>query len=299
MRITNRLIVETSLNDLQKILRKLLGVQEKLSSGKRVNRPSDDPFSTHKAISSRGAVVVLEQFSRNIEEIRGWVSATDSTLSTVTEALREVRTLAIQAANSTLSPSDRENIALRIDEYKEMVFQLSGERYNGRYLFSGTRTMERPFTWNGEEVVYGGNDAHMKVNIGSGTEISFNLTGREVFMGEEAGEGSVFGLLNRLARAVREGDLQEVSGLLLQQLDRAAERVTEKQGIIGSTEDRLERMKEFLAGLVERERGQLSEEEEIDLAEAVMDLQLNNTAYQSSLASCARVILPSLLDYLR
>lgn len=298
MRITNRMITESSLNDLQKVLENLLKVQEQLSSGKRINRPSDDPFSTHRVISSRGTVLVLEQYAKNISEIKGWVSTTDYALTHVTEALREVRTLAIQAANGYLTDTDRENIALRIDEFREMILQLSSQQYSGRYIFSGTRTGEQPFTWTGTDVTYNGNDAHIRINIGPGAELTVNLTGEEVFMNVGPLGTNVFKLLYDLAQAVREGDVEEVGGSLLRQLDQAMDQVVEKLGVAGSVTDRLEKMESVISELIVREKELLSREEDVDLAEAVMNLNFKESAYQASLAACARVILPSLLDYL-
>lgn len=297
MRITDKMIADGAGNDLQRALARLLGVQEKLSSGKRVNRPSDDPFATHRAISSRGSILVLEQFRRNISEIKGWVSATDQTLMRVNDLLRDARTLAIQAANGYLTASDRENIALRIDEMREGLLQASQEKFAGRYIFSGTRTGDKPFTWTGSEVEYNGNDTHMTVNLGPGAELTFNLTGDEVFVDVASGE-SVFGLLYSLAQAVRAGETTEVGGALLGRLDDVMDRVTEKLGIVGAAYDRLENMDSVLSEVIERERGLLSEAEDVDLAEAVMDLSMQQTAYQASLAASAKVILPTLLDYL-
>jgi flagellar hook-associated protein 3 FlgL len=292
------MITETSLADLQRVLGKLMEVQEQLSSGKRINRPSDDPFSTHRAVSSRGALLVLEQFEKNINEIKGWVSTTDYALTHVTEALREVRTLAVQAANGYLEDTDRESIALRIDEYREMIFQLSQQQYSGRYIFSGTRTGEQPFTWTGSDVVYNGNDAHMKVNIGPGADLTFNLTGEEVFMNLGVEGTNLFKLLYDLAQAVRAGEHEEVGGSYLAAIDDAMDRVVEKLGVVGSSTNRLEKMEAVLSELIVRERSLLSEVEDVDLAEAVMNLNLRENAYQASLAACARVILPSILDYL-
>ncbi len=298
MRITNRMISENTLKDLQRVLGEVLAVQEQLSTGKRVNRPSDDPFAAHRAISSRGAVLVLEQYARNVSEIKGWVTTTDYALSNITEALREVRTLAIQAANGYLTGTDRENIALRIDEFRDTIMQLSRQQYAGRYVFSGTRTGEEPFTWTGTDVAYNGNAEHIRVNIGPGADLAVNVTGEETFMNIGASGTNVFKLLYDLAQAVRAGDHQAVGGELLGAIDDAMDRVVEKQGVTGSAANRLERMESLISQLTEREMSLLSEAEDVDLAEAVMNMNLKQSAYQASLAACARVILPSLLDYM-
>ncbi|MEJ5187511.1 MAG: flagellin, partial [Candidatus Geothermincolales bacterium] len=215
------------------------------------------------------------------------------------DALIEVRTLAIQAANDTLSPSDRENIAQRMDEFNELIFKLTHERYSGRYVFSGTRTDDPPFVRDGDDVVYQGNSAHIRVNIGEGAPVAFNLTGDEVFMGIGDQGRSLFKLLSDLAAAIRQGDARRVGGELLGEIDEALDRVAEKLGVVGAVAQRLEKMEEVISGLMVKHRELLSLAEDADLAEAVMDFQFKQTAYQASLAACARAIMPTILDYLK
>lgn len=299
MRITNRMAHEMVLADLQRSLGSMMKSQEKLSTAKRVNRPSDDPTAAHRAISSRAQLMVLDQFNRNIGEVKAWVNTTEYALRSVSDALIEVRTLAIQAANDTLSPSDRENIAQRIDEFNELIFKLTHERYSGRYVFSGTRTDDPPFVRDGDDVIYQGNSAHIRVNIGEGAPVAFNLTGDEVFMGIGDQGRSLFKLLSDLAAAIRQGDARRVGGELLGEIDEALARVAEKLGVVGAVAQRLEKMEEVISGLMVKHKELLSLAEDADLAEAVMDFQFKQTAYQASLAACARAIMPTILDYLK
>jgi len=299
MRITNRMAHEMVLGDLQRSLESLMRSQEKLSTARRVNRPSDDPTAAHRAISSRAQLMVLDQFSRNIGEVKAWVNTTEYALRAVSDSLIEVRTLVIQAANGTLSPSDRENIAQRVEEFKEHIFQLTHERYSGRYVFSGTRTGEPPFVRSGDDVIYQGNSAHIRVNVGEGSPVAFNLTGEEVFMGIGQQGRSLFKLLSDLSAAIRGGDLRQVGGELLAEVDEALDRVAEKLGVVGAVSQRLERMEEVISGLVVKHRELLSLAEDADLAEAVMEFQFRQTAYQASLAASARAIMPTILDYLK
>ncbi len=299
MRVTNRMAKELVLADLQRGLEALMRAQEKLATGRRVNRPSDDPAAAHRAVSSRAQLLVLNQFSRNMGEARAWMATTEYALQGVSDSLIEVRTLAIQAANGTLSDSDRENIAQLVDSLNEHIFKLTQERYSGRYVFSGTRTDRPPFERSGDDVVYLGNSVSMRVNIGEGHPLTFNLTGEEVFMGLGAGGRSLFKILSDLSSAIRAGDLERVGGELLADLDAALERVAEKLGTAGAVTERLEKMEQVVSGLVVKHRELLSLAEDADLAEAAMDFQFKHTAYQAALAACARAIMPTIMDYLK
>lgn len=298
MRITNKMASDRALSDLYRTMGRLMEAEEQLSSMKRVNRPSDDPFSTHEAISARGQVLLLTQYSKNITNVSGWVGATDTALSSVTDALQSVRTLAVSAANSYLDSTDRESIALQIDQQAESILQLSNQTFSGRYIFSGTRTSTEPFSLTAGGVSYNGNSSRMTRNIGPDATVDMNVTGDEVFMGLSGGN-DVFKLLSDLSAAVRAGSVSEVGGGLLAGIDEAIDRVLEKSGLVGATTNRLEKMEAMVSMLKERQIGLLSEAEDVDIAEAVMKLSVNQTAYQATLAATAKVILPSLIDYLR
>ena len=129
--------------------------------------------------------------------------------------------------------------------------------------------------------------------------MTINITGREAFTGIGPSGISLFRLLFELAQDIRDGDCQRVGGELLGLIDTALEKVVEKRGVIGSTDNHIEKMDDLINQLIERNRELLSEDEDVEITEAVMNLNLMQNAYQASLAACARVIMPSLLDYLR
>lgn len=298
MRITNQMTRDTVLNDLYRSMAALMKAQEQLSSAKRVNRPSDDPFATQKAISARSNIMLLSQYKSNISELSTWVSTSERSLYEVDRTLQDVRNLVVQASTGTLTTDDRNIIADRVDEYRETIFQFTRETVGGRYLFSGSLTDTEPFTWTGADVVYNGNADAMVRNIGPGASVRINVTGEEAFMNVGFPPESTFKMLNDLANAIRGGDVAEI-GSYLERVDDAMSRVLDKVGELGATADRLEKMDSVLDGFIQGHRAQLSDAEDLDLAEGVMNFQLKDNAYQATLAACARIIMPSLIDYLR
>ena len=301
MRVSNQMTVDASLSDLYRTMDNLMKSQQELSSQKRVNSPSDDPFSAYKAIGARSQVSIIEQYSKNIDDINGWVGATDTALTSVNEDLQEVRTLAVSAANGTLDDSQRGTIADQVDQLRDAIVQLGNTKYTDRYLFSGTNTKTKPFTWSGTDVTYSGNSASMNRDIGPGAQVKTNMTGEEVFMGltVNGSTSNVFKLLNDLSTAMRANNTSSVGDSLLQGVDDALNQVEEKLGQVGATENRLTKMSDALSTLKEKQTTLLSNAEDIDIAEATINLQTNQNAYQATLAATAKVILPSLIDYLK
>lgn len=299
MRITNKMTQDAVLNDLYRSMARLMKAQGQLSSMKRVNKPSDDPFATQKAINSRSQLMLLTQYKANITEIGTWCSATEQSLSGINECLQEVRNLVVTAATGAVDDAQRGVIATRIDEARESILQYGNTQTAGRYLFSGTMTATEPFAWTGVDLVYNGNADRMTRNIGPGASVQVNVTGDEVFMGIGAPPGTnIVKLLTDVADAVRAGNVQATSGYL-GGVDDALERVLAKMGEVGATASRLDKMTVVLDGFIMSRRIELSEAEDMDLAEGVMNVQTRDNAYQAALAACARIITPSLIDYLR
>jgi flagellar hook-associated protein 3 FlgL len=272
--------------------------QGQLASMKRVNKPSDDPFATQKAISSRSQLMLLTQYKSNISEISTWSSATEQCLAGVNDCFQEVRNLVVSAASGTLGQQEREAIAGRIDEFRESVLEFANTQAAGRYLFSGSLTETEPFTWTGADVVYNGNADGMTRNIGPGASVRINVTGEEAFMGIGAPPTSSIKMLADIADAVRAGDVGTIGGYLTG-VDAVLDRVLGKMGEVGATASRLEKMTTVLDGFVLSRQKELSEAEDLDIAEGIMNLQVRDNAYQAALAACARIITPSLIDYLR
>ena len=116
-----------------------------MSSGKDINRPSDDPYRAGRAIGLRTDLEGMAQHERNIDEALGWQTVTDTALTTITKFSQRARELVVQGATDTLSQSDRNAIAQEIDQIIAGMKQEANATYDGRYVFAGTSTSTRPY----------------------------------------------------------------------------------------------------------------------------------------------------------
>lgn len=400
MRVTHRMITTQVMTNLNSITGRLLRVQDMLSSGKVLRRPSDDPVKLNHVLLLRTSIRKLEQYTQNAEDGVSWLNLTDTSLNQATVLLQKIRTLAIQGASGTLTPEDRRMIATEVQKYLEELIGIGNTTYAGKYIFSGTETLTVPFAFQGGRVVYQGNGDAIRREIEEGVIVQLSVPGDDVFFrGFEAwsnedidvavyqgqrfrvngvevvvddhnGDGSVtfedlvytvntnpdlkssvyaFTDGKRLFLRSRTEDafvLEEVSGALLQEwgfLDGFGNISTtnsrEASGILKAVQDlvaHLERNEvarisgEDLAKLdealdlllkVRAEVGArtlrmenavnrfmdfalsfkklLSLDEDIDVAEVVVQLQEHQNVYQMALAAAARLLQPTLLDFLR
>jgi len=164
---------------------KLALSQERIATGKRILRPSDDVIGTAKSLATRKQISQIGNYRKAIDSSRPYFDSANSSLQDVSGILTEARALITQGMNGTLNDSDRALIGGQLDQLVDQLVDVANSQFGDRYLFGGTLTKEPPFafeTVNGaRQVVYKGDDGVQRIKIGSGTEIGVNIPGSEIF----------------------------------------------------------------------------------------------------------------------
>lgn len=293
-RVTQSLISRQALQNLQASLSRTGKLQERLSTGRQLNRPSDSPTGLVTAMQVRAQQTRTAQYLRNADSAIGWLNTTDSALQGASQLLNRARDLAVQGSNSgAIGEQGREAIAQELVAIKENLLQIANQTYNGRALFNGT-TQAIPVFADGtsaEPYKYLGNEGAVTRALGASTMLTINVTGSLVF-GD--GDDSTFEVLDDLAEQVRGGQPVE-----LERLDAARDKVLHALGEIGTRTNRVENLKALAEEEAYNLEISLTEVENIDLPETIMALQMQEVSYQAALAATSRVLQPSLLDFLR
>ncbi|HEY4623727.1 MAG TPA: flagellar hook-associated protein FlgL, partial [Solibacillus sp.] len=186
MRVTQSMLSSNMLRNLNVSYGKMSKYQEQLTSGKIVNRPSDDPVVAVKGMGYRVDLDKNAQFQRNIKELYSWNDATDEALDQVGSALHRVQELVTNAANDTNTPEDREKIN---EEIKQIQFQLrdiANTKVGENYIFTGTHTNSPLFKADGTMTTGTGIDKSIQVNVFDGIAMDINLPGKKLFEGIDA-----------------------------------------------------------------------------------------------------------------
>lgn len=141
MRVTNRMITNTTLANIQKNKQNLTTLEEQYNSGKKIQRPSDDPIIAVRALRLRSNLKEINQYyERNIPDARSWMEITESALQQVTGLMTSIHTLCDQGAHDTLTAEDRQSISETLQQYKSQIYQEGNATYAGRYVFTGYKT---------------------------------------------------------------------------------------------------------------------------------------------------------------
>jgi flagellar hook-associated protein 3 FlgL len=293
-RITNQSMSRTVLANNQRTLSRLATYQEQLSSQKKVNRVSDDPVAAKQSMRYRTEKNEADKYLDNINKATAFMSATDSSLAEMSQVLDAVKGLAVQGANGTQDAGSRQALAQSVDSYLTRLVDLGNTVHDGRYIFSGTSVLQQPFAKQDGEVVYQGNLDRFEVAVGPSARVTVNESGHQLFQGDV----DVFAALGDLREALDGDDPQAVQALITT-IDAAHEYLNDLHGSMGGRMQRLEltmsQMESSRANL-----GQLiSQAEDVDITEAISQLQLNQVALEAGIQAGAKVLQPSLLDFLR
>ena len=290
MRVSNAMMAENIQNYLYKQTKALLKTQESIASGKRINRLSDDPIGMGQALGYRRTISKLEQFNENITSARQHLDTVENILAAVTELLEDTKDIAADQ-----DPSMRSMMADQVVTIRDQIFQLANSRNNGNYLFSGDLTDTQPFELDTATGVYsyqgdGGTKDHI---IGEGLQVNIIADGSQIFQGA----GDVFDVLNDLEAALRADDGDGVTDQL-PLLSEIVEGLNGIRAINAGQSKRLEATQNYNKAFNVNVSDLLSQVEDTDIVEAAINLQLQETAYETTLATAAKIIQPNLMNFL-
>jgi flagellar hook-associated protein 3 FlgL len=295
MRITSSMVSDTVVKNLQNNLGALEQLQSQLTSGKRLNRPSDDPPAVETALNYHATIAAGEQYLRNMDNSTAWLQATDSTLGSATDLLQRARELAVQGANDTLDTNQKGDIAAEVDQLLQQMVQLGNATLKGQRLFAGLKTDANPFTLNAgppTTVSYGGDSGQMQREIDVGTTLAINMPGNTAF-------APAFSALVSLRDNLRAGNSAAVRATDLPGVDAALDTVLTTRATVGAKVNRLEAAQSRQQELQARITELLAKTEDTDYTAAISDFTQQQTVYQASLQTAAKTLQPSLMDYLR
>jgi flagellar hook-associated protein 3 FlgL len=293
MRVTEGSITTRVLANLQRNVAHGARIQEQLSSGKQISRPSDSPTGTVSSMQLRGEARVNQQYSRNADDGLGWLGAVDNTLTASMPLINRARDLTIQGLNSGIAtPQSREAMAIEVDNIRESLIGMANTTYLGRPVFGGTTTGSAAYDSAG---VYQGDAGEVLRTVGSNAQVRVGETGPNVF---GTGSDQLFAVLQGISDGLRGGDMTALRDGL-GKLDGAGNLLKSTLSNVGARYNRVSQMHDGAENRMVTLRSQISDIEDIDLPQTIMEMQLQETAYQAALAATAKVIQPSLVEYLR
>jgi flagellar hook-associated protein 3 FlgL len=292
MRVTESSTNRATLANLQLDSSRLADLQEQMSSGRQITKPSDNPTGTVTALQLRSQLSQAKQFQANSNDALGWLTTVDSAYGSITSQLEQVRTLVLQGMNTgTGNPASNSALAQQVDQARASLLSLANASYQGRPVFGGTTAGSVAFDTSGN---YVGDSGTVTRTVGANASVDLNTQATATF---GANGSNLFDLLSGIANDLRTNPANLGSDLT--QLDARQLAITSDRSLAGAKYQRIQTVQSAASTNSLQLTSQLSDLQDIDLAETVVQVTSANTAYQAALATTAKVGQISLMDFLR
>jgi flagellar hook-associated protein 3 FlgL len=183
MRVSTTTVFEQGIFNIQRAQAQLVKQQEQVSTGRRVLSPADDPVAAARALEVTQSRDITEQYQRNGDSANAAIGLEENALTRYTALLQDIRTLAVNAGDGALTPTDLKSIATELrGRYTELLGVANSTDGNGLYLFSGYQGSTQAFTENSPGVVaYNGDQGQRLIQIGATRQVAVSDAGSDVF----------------------------------------------------------------------------------------------------------------------
>lgn len=299
MRITMNNIYGSIISNLDKLADDMRTLNETISSGRKYTTLSDDPVSLISALEIRSIIDETKQYERNVTYGMSWTDSAEIALRQTDEIQSRAREIAVQMASATQSAATRASAAVEVGHLIEQTVALGNSQVAGEYIFSGQKTNISPFTYDSVAgtVTYNGDENDIDIRVGRNNSATINKNGKDAFMdGNET--SNLFTYLIDLKEALEGNDVSGIQDSL-GNLSDAADYINEKIADFGAKRNKLDMKKYIYAELRLSNTERLSDIEDTDLAEAILNLQTKEVAYQAALTAASKVMQLSLVDFMR
>jgi flagellar hook-associated protein 3 FlgL len=290
-RVTSSMTTRSVLSDIENVYSQLTTTQNELSSGKKLPKPSDDPFGTSRALQDSADLAANQQYQTNAQSMGSWLSTTDTALSSINDDLGRVRDLVLQAANGSMSQTDLDSISTELGQLAESIKASGNTQYAGSYVFSGSQTGTQPFTVGGADT-YNGDTSAISRELGQGVNMQVNVTGDTVVT-------PILTAIRQIQADLAAGGTTGNLGTTdLNAIDAAQNTLSAQQAVVGARENRVTLATSRLQQLQQAQTQDLSNTQDADVAQAMIDFSQQSAVYQAALRAGASLIQPTLMNYL-
>jgi flagellar hook-associated protein 3 FlgL len=275
-----------------------------IASQKRINRPSDDPIGMGRVLDYRQTLSSIEQYETNILNGQKRLEITEITLDLVDELLQGVRAIAMSEAGGTTE--SRQLTAGEVKNMFDQVLDLANSKLNGDYMFSGYQTRTAPFsrdetlatTFDQFTVTYNGDDGDARFIVAHNAEITIDADGQPLFHNAAAGGINIFDAMRDLIVALESDDTAAIADQA-DLIDHGRKQINNIRAANSPILYQLMTSENHWQNYKPKIQELLAKEEEVDITQAVVELQSIELAYQTTLATTARITQQGLIDFLK
>lgn len=298
VRVTQNMLNNNMLRNLHRSMGNMDNLQQQLSSGSKINKPSDDPVVAARGMFYRSSLMENDQYKRNVDEAQSWMDMTDSTMDEMGNILKRVRELLVYSGDGAISPDDLKAMGSEVEELKKHMGTLANQQINGKYIFAGTDTNKPPYDATakaGAGDFVSTNSSPINLEVSQGVFVTSNINAQNLFNFPD-NNNNMFTVLNNIINVLKAGN----SATQFQTaIDNQYNQLLAERASLGANVNRVELIAERLDTQEVSITGLMSKNEDADMSKVITDLKTQESVHNAALGAGARIIQPTLLDFLR
>ncbi|MFD2671991.1 flagellar hook-associated protein FlgL [Marinicrinis sediminis] len=300
LRVTQSMMNTQLIRNVNKNLYKMDNYQNQVSTGRKINKPSDDPVGITYSLRYRSELAANEQYQKNVDSALSWLDFSDTVLGQAGDVMHRLKDLSIQAGTGTNPQVALDGIKEEIEQLKDQLIDIANSQINGKYVFNGQTYDQTPYnvqdpSFDAKLAVTDSGDVDF--TIGLGVQVSVNMSGNEVF-GNPGDADNIFKVLDDLITDLGSGNYAGI-GSQIQHLDMRMEKILTYRSEVGARVNRVELMQNRLSELELNLMELKSKNEDAEYEELLINAKIAESVYQASLSVGAKIITPTLVDFLR
>lgn len=304
LRVTSNMMNSQLLLNLNRNARTMNDTQLQLSSGRKINKPSDDPVGITYSLRYRAELSSNEQYTKNVDSALSWLDYNDTVLGQAGDVVQRLRELTVKASTGSNPQSALDSINEEVMQLKEQLVDISNSKLNGKYIFNGEQYTAKPYDFaKGADGTYDTTQAvttdagQIQYIVGEGVQLPINMTGNDVF-GHTGEADNLFSIINNISEGLKSGNITAVSGQL-DKIDTRVETILSARSEIGAKTNRVELMQDRLSDLNINLTDLQAKTEDADYEGLIMQSKIQENIYNASLSVGAKIISTTLVDFIR
>jgi flagellar hook-associated protein 3 FlgL len=281
--------------------------QNQLSTGRRINKPSDDPIGITFSMRYRSELSANDQYKRNVDDAQSSLDYMDMALGQAGDVLQRVRELAVQASTGTNSNTALDAIRIEAGQLYDQMVIVGNSQFKGKYVFNGQVTEKKPYsavsltdpdTTKAKAYSEDTDTGEIKYQLGAGLEVPVNITGASAFGTTDDPDSNTFQVLSDLYTALKNYDQSGIDAMI-NRIDKSMDKLLTARSEVGARSNRVEMITNRILDINNNLQSLQAKTEDANIPEVITNLKTSDAVYQSSLSVGAKLITPSLVDFLK
>jgi flagellar hook-associated protein 3 FlgL len=303
MRVTPKITINTFIRNIHQQAGDILKAQQQIASQKRINKISDDPIGMGQVLGYRAKIATIDQYKDNIDQGITQLESNEQTLDFASDLVLTAQRMAENYSGAGVTPEEKKLVAQQIKDLYDQLESLANSKFNNNYVFAGHATDTAPFSHDADyNATYHGDDGQMRLMVGENVEINIDADGRHIFQNAADGGVNLFDQLKNLIDGLENPDAAAGSAQIqatVSPLYDARQQINDRRAEYAPALYRLQYTNEYWDNLKPKVQDALADTEQADIAQTALELTNLETAYETTLAAAARIVQPSLMNFLK